>query len=432
MTRQRTCIFYTNCQQRLLFGYLESSPEFSRNYKIDRRFPLAHKAIRRQLIMPARLLADCELFIYQPIDSKHGERSTDHLLTKLPSDCQCISFPYIYFSGYWPQKSINLNREYLKILSYKDYVTHEMTAKEYSSNDIIQELSKIDFYDKDFLLRNVESTLDELSRREAMTDIKIANFIREHYRNYYLFHESNHPSDIIGFNVVNQILRILKMPVISKPHGVEILGYYQAPIYPSTIAHLGLTFVDRNSTYKHYSQRITFNESIEEYLRRYQILRDRSLTKAPQEYFFEGERLKQEGQTEAAIENYKNAIDGYPDYVEAFRKLAEIYEDTGELSQAIACYERIIELRPNRARNYIKLAELLQLHNQSDEAIAAYKKAIELKPEVPVMVYLKLAEALKNRGQVREAIAICQKALELNPESETVRKRLLRYERSII
>lgn len=429
MTRQKTCIFYTNCQRRLLVRYLNSSPEFSRNYKIDKRFPFAHEAIRHQLILPTELLAECQLFIYQPIDSKHGERSTDYLLTKLPSDCQSISFPYLYFSGYWPDRSISLNREYLKSLSYQDYVIHELATKGYTNTEIIQELNKIDLYDRNFVLENVELTLKELSRREAITDIKIADFIQEHYRDYYLFHEANHPSDIIGFNVANQILRILNMPIIPKPHGVESLGYHQAPIYPSTISHLGLTFVDGTSKYRYSSQKITFNESIEEYLRRYYILRDRSIAKAPRYYFFEAERLKIAGQTKAAIENYHKAIYACPDYVMAFRRLAEIHEENGGFSQAIACYKRIIEFRQQDEKSYLKLAGLLQLQNQVDEAIAAYKKAIELKPDLPVMVYLNLADTLKERGQRPEAISTCQKALELNPDSQTVRQKLLAYER---
>jgi len=162
------------------------------------------------------------LFIYQPLNEKYGKQGTNYLLSKLPQDCISISFPYIYFAGYWPNSSINpLNKPgYIHehgILPYGDWNINNMFARGYTKTEIIEELNKTDFYSQDFLLTKIESTLEELSTRESNTDVKVANFIRYNYKDIHLFHTPNHPSNLVGFEAANQILRILGIPPMSTP-----------------------------------------------------------------------------------------------------------------------------------------------------------------------------------------------------------------------
>lgn len=165
-------------------------------------------------------------------------------------------------------------------------------------------MTQPDFYDQAFLLNLVEETLQELTRREKETDIKIATLIRQRYQHELLFYTVNHPSNTIGREVVNQMLQILKLPLLKKPpefrlfslEGLtamsfavrvanrmrrmidlkpvpnpyrEVFGDNQIPLYPSVIQQLNLTGVPINHRYRQGQQKLTFAEYVAAYLTQY-------------------------------------------------------------------------------------------------------------------------------------------------------------------
>lgn len=268
---------YTNCQRGLIFEFLKLSDKFMQKYRVDLdEIPPNHIAIRDRFVIPEQILEKTKLFIYQPLDSKHGHCSTEYILEKLPSDCISISLPRLYFKGYWPQHAVNpYNQAKPEILydlfPYGDHNLNQMLKQKLPKSKILNEVSRRDIYDSKLLLNNIKQNLAESKKRETATDVKIADYIHANYQNKQLFHTINHPTDIIGLEVANQILRILNMsplPESTKPLTREALGGIQVPIYPSVIEQLNLTFVSINSLYrsKGLGKMVTFSEYVEEYL----------------------------------------------------------------------------------------------------------------------------------------------------------------------
>ena len=98
---KKVCLIYANCQNQPIAKYLNRSAEFNREYLIH-RFPV-HNLIEKQTTIPSELLQKVDLFIYQPVKDIHGERSSKAVLAKLSPRCKKISFPSLYFKGYFPQ-----------------------------------------------------------------------------------------------------------------------------------------------------------------------------------------------------------------------------------------------------------------------------------------------------------------------------------------
>lgn len=268
---------YTNCQRGLIYEFLKLSSYFNREFQVDLdKIPPNHIAIQNNIVIPDKILKEVQLFIYQPLDKKYNECSTEYILSKLPPDCFCISLPRLYFRGYWPEHSVNpYNQIKQDILSnlfpYGDNNLNEMLKQKIPKFKILDEVSRIDFYEKNVLLNNLNNSIQESNDREKQTDIKISNYILNHYSHQKLFHTVNHPTDMIGLEVANQILKMLNMPTLAeetKPLKREVLGGTQVPIYPSVIEQLNLTFVSTNSLYrsKGLGKMVTFSEYVEEYL----------------------------------------------------------------------------------------------------------------------------------------------------------------------
>jgi hypothetical protein len=255
---------------------LKLSEDFFQEYYVEPPL-LNFNAIKNKISISEEVIKKTSLFIYQPIDKFYGEQSTDYILSKLPSDCIKIAFPYIYFKGYWPQTSENpVNKPDEKYpygkFPYGDYnVINMISNNSIETIKIMQQLNKIDFYDEKILLDNIEQTIENLSNRELSTDIKVSEFIRKNYRNYYLFHTPNHPSNIMATYVTNQILEILGIAPLSQAHQSEILGSYQLPIYPSVITALNLKFMTVDSPYKlpFSKEKLTFTQYLSEYMKQY-------------------------------------------------------------------------------------------------------------------------------------------------------------------
>jgi 2-polyprenyl-3-methyl-5-hydroxy-6-metoxy-1,4-benzoquinol methylase len=273
--KQETYTIYANCQTSLIQAHLNLSEEFRQKYRYE-ELPRNYVAIQQELNIPEDVISRTKLLIYQPVDDKYGTRSSDYIINKVPSDCICISFPYVYFEGYWPENTDNpvnqKNEQYpFGKFPYGDSNIIEMIAKGYEKAQIVAELEKDDFYQIKYVELNIQQTLDKLLARETETDIKIAKFIQENYRHSSLFHAPNHPANIIGFNLANQILDKLNIPPISSPYPREKFADYQLPIYPSIKKLLDLQFIDQETKYTvtFSPKKLKFPDYIQAYLKQY-------------------------------------------------------------------------------------------------------------------------------------------------------------------
>ena len=146
-----------------------------------------------------------------------------------------------------------------------------MIAKGDNEDKILQELEREDFYQADYVHHNFQQTLSELIKRETETDLKISKFIKDNYQYIRLFHTPNHPTNVIGFNLANQILVKLGMEPISQIYSPEKFANYQLPIYHSIIKLLNLKFVNENNKYTvtFSDKQLNFKDYIKAYTKQY-------------------------------------------------------------------------------------------------------------------------------------------------------------------
>lgn len=385
---KKICIIYANCQNQLLAEYLLKSSFFYREYTI-KRFPI-HLSIQNKKTIPDALLQRTKLFIYQPVKEIHGNCSTKHILNRLPSDCQRISFPSLYFTGYYPQYCKNPANRIVKsvypfgMMPYGDRNIISLLEEDKSITEIVEILSDPDFYSSEFLLANANSSLAELARREATLSIKVSEFIKAHYQQHYLFHSINHPTDILGIYVVNQIFKEIALPTLDEEmfqgnRAEGILSNKQIPIYPSVIKNLPLAFVSDNSVYRHNSfctNKMTFARYVKEYVKLHLLSSEDS-----HQYYFNSIKHTEKQELKKAEESLEKAIAINPNYATYYREQAALYEQQGKLKLAEQAYRKAISISPDWAEFYILLGKLLVATDNKIAAVTLYRQGLKLEPE---------------------------------------------------
>jgi tetratricopeptide (TPR) repeat protein len=160
--------------------------------------------------------------------------------------------------------------------------------------------------------------------------------------------------------------------------------------------------------------------------------------------------FNEEGETDQAIDHYRQAIALRSGYTEAHYNLARLLVEQGQLADAIAHYEKAVAINPADPEAQNNLGVTLFGIGRIDDAVEHYQKALEIQPEyaeascnlanaliargdfdraithyraclaaVPdqAEAQYNLASALLRKGRTDEAIVHYQKLLELHPES---------------
>ncbi|MFS8116868.1 MAG: tetratricopeptide repeat protein [Microcoleus sp.] len=133
-----------------------------------------------------------------------------------------------------------------------------------------------------------------------------------------------------------------------------------------------------------------------------------------QTYFVKGNRLKDAGSFDGAIENYQQALEFNPKDAEVYKKLAEVYVLKGEFESAIAQCNLAIKFKPNFAPAYLTMGNALHAQDKLEMAIEAYLQALKIQPSF-AEASANLGSMYYKLGQLAQAASHYQKALAINP-----------------
>jgi hypothetical protein len=195
-------VLYANCQSKgikvLLSQIVDANYEEIANYVY----------IKEKLDLPIEILKSADIFIYQPLATKHGIYSTDmsienSICTYLSPHCKKISFPYMYNSGLWPflPSTDNYIDEFCAI--------RDLKSKGYTVEQVLK------LFDEDKIKFNYEERFQKcmniMKEKEEKCDVKVTQFIEENITTMKMFLTQNHPSTNLFIHCINQILRLMNI-----------------------------------------------------------------------------------------------------------------------------------------------------------------------------------------------------------------------------
>ncbi|MCL5280431.1 MAG: tetratricopeptide repeat protein [Planctomycetes bacterium] len=120
------------------------------------------------------------------------------------------------------------------------------------------------------------------------------------------------------------------------------------------------------------------------------------------------------GNLEAAAKEIKGCANFQHVSAEYHYQLARLQETQGEYDAAITNYKKALELAPGHQRALFHLAYRYDLSGQEDEAIERYKQVASSSPAY-VSALLNLAVLYEDRGEFEKASACVDKVLESHP-----------------
>ena len=126
--------------------------------------------------------------------------------------------------------------------------------------------------------------------------------------------------------------------------------------------------------------------------------------------------LVKTGRMQEAIEHYKLALQLDHDYATAYNNLGVVLDKTGRTQEAIDHYKHALMIRPDYIEAHNNLGIALVKTGRFQEALEHYNQALALQPDY-LEVLNNLGAALIKTGLPQEAIEHYQQALRLNPDS---------------
>jgi hypothetical protein len=159
-------------------------------------------------------LSDVDVIVHQPISDSFQKASIREIKKRYPSKTY-ISFPSIYFNGYFP------NLMYLRlprggtlkgiIGDFHDRRVVTGVLDGLSDAEIVQKMSE-PTYDLDNIAP-INDSLKELRGRESDLDIKVAPLIKESVFEKRLFYVFNHPCNTLLIHVAVSVCEILGIDI---------------------------------------------------------------------------------------------------------------------------------------------------------------------------------------------------------------------------
>lgn len=127
-----------------------------------------------------------------------------------------------------------------------------------------------------------------------------------------------------------------------------------------------------------------------------------------------GLALVQQGKFAAAVAHYKEALRLQPDYLEAHNNLGLAFINQNNIDEAIRQFRQILMVAPDDASTHNHLGIALAAQGQLSEAVQQFGHAIRLKPD-NAKAYLNLGLVFVQQERSEEAMRAFRVALQLRP-----------------
>jgi Flp pilus assembly protein TadD len=136
-----------------------------------------------------------------------------------------------------------------------------------------------------------------------------------------------------------------------------------------------------------------------------------------------GVALAGSGRLDEAIAQYRKALELSPDNPESHLNFGIALAGKGDLNQAFAHYEKALEVNPEYPEAHNNFGVALAAVGRMDEAIGHYRRALETNPDYPE-VHNNLGVALARTGKLDEAVGHFERFLKVNPSSADIHNNL--------
>lgn len=250
------CLCIGICQLGAVVEIMRRSKVFSSKYQDILFYPVFNISVEEMTRLLNDVVPTSDLVISQPVSNTY--KGTDVFSSKRLRDA-CLKhgkahliMSNCYFTGYDPVpfQTTNLSGEIITQDGISYYPSLSLNCL--LSGDVIDSCKKwcqIDAYTQKELDNNLSLTLTELKSREQKVfdntfgvDIIISDYVESNFRDLFLFHTYNHPTNLLIMELFRRLMSNLNLPCDNVTLDTELLGDNTIPPAPSVYYGYGCKF----------------------------------------------------------------------------------------------------------------------------------------------------------------------------------------------
>lgn len=278
---KKVALLHGNCHMATIRSFLMSSKQFFDNYSI---YPNPPIYLNKEKRVSESGIKNCDVWIHQDIRKENAWGyyfSDEYLRQNMCPDVEEIVVPNLFGLGkfLFPQigvgenlrdRKINNGTDVFSMFPWADSIIDKCMESGMNKKEI-EEFCKGVPIEENEIRENFRYYIEKIRVREQAWDIKIVDFILDHYKDEKLFYDMYHPCD----NIIKQIsIGVLKKLGIDDENIFNsedsFLDANEDPVYPVVKNVLGLrweeTFIRKSIVGKKICRDMDFSQYIEEYL----------------------------------------------------------------------------------------------------------------------------------------------------------------------
>ncbi len=272
---KKMVFLHGNCHMDIVESFLKSSVTFQKEYAVYPTDRICTGKYVNEEILP-----EIDIWIHEDIQISNafGYKVSDEYIKKYMSSTVFeIVMPHLYGlgAGFFPhakqenKRNIGLlNGAYENgMFPLRDEVIEQCVLENKSINEICQYVNRDYIISEEYIKSNFEEYIHKIKIREKEWDIKISDFILQHYKEKKLFYDKGHPTNIILKKISEEILKILGIQEEIECKGQ--LDYHEVPIYPWIRKVLGMRWEEDSIRTDSNAIKGTENMDIAQYIREY-------------------------------------------------------------------------------------------------------------------------------------------------------------------
>jgi len=241
-------VIYATCQGRILVDYLQQQIPGSSAVSIHNYEYIAGDRLVTDDEHNRQILAAADVLIYQPLSSKYGKNSSDHILSAVSDQCIKISIPYLYNHSFWPL-CVALQAD------LEDQPDRQLIfARQIKNREIIDSLfdrgisvdEVIEMFDRGMIdfqcQQRFQDCQDHLIRNESLCDVRVADFINEQYLDHKMFYYPSHPTAVLMQHMADSICDLLEVSPLPVDTNQVWFPGVASPYWSGTVKSLCLRY----------------------------------------------------------------------------------------------------------------------------------------------------------------------------------------------
>lgn len=247
---KKMVFLHGNCHMDIIEDCLCSSKSFHEKYAV---YPTPRVCTKEKI--DKTILAYMDVWVHEDIRSNNKigfEISDEYLRRFIDKDVFEIIVPHLYglgacifpYAKEWNDRNTALlNGAYENgMFPFRDMIIDKCMEANMSFDQICRYVCEDNIVSEEYILDNFNRNIEKIREREKSWDVKILDFILEHYKTEKLFYDKGHPTNIILEKVSRNVLQLLGIQ--DKVSSSKKLDYHEIPVYPWICKVLGMKWTE--------------------------------------------------------------------------------------------------------------------------------------------------------------------------------------------